>query len=136
MRFSPSTLLDFQGVIWLFIGVFLLSKGVWMLTLQLSVVALFCGWLKARFVLIRVVRKNARRLERMSAPIPLRKIFERRTYLIIACMMGLGVLLRKIGLRPDIHGMITTFVGSALLNGSFFTFRRARAMRRYLEKQI
>ena len=79
MRFSPSTLLVIQGLSWLGIGVFLLCKGVLLITLLLvfpqlgsgafavgaeviggsanAVVLLIClglccGRLKARFVLI------------------------------------------------------------------------------------
>ncbi len=150
MRFHPSILVSIQGAVWLGVGVFLVCKGVLLITILLTypefgsslfvkgashlggtgngVVLLIClglfiGWLKARFVLIRVIRKNVTRLLQMPSPIPLKKIYEGRYYLILALMISLGILPRTLGLKNDIHGFIALTIGAALLNGSFLYFR-------------
>ncbi len=94
MQLSASALLIIQGMTWLAMGVFLLCKGVLMTTLLIAfpqfaslafakgstlvgghatAVALLislgmaCGWLKARFVLMKVIRKNVQRLLQLRA---------------------------------------------------------------------
>ena len=71
----------------------------------------------------------------MSAPIPLKKIYEGRYYVIVACMIALGITLRALGLKNDIHGLITIVIGSALLNGSFLIFRFALEVHRIIQEK-
>ena len=43
--------------------------------------------------------------------------------LLIASMVGIGVVIKFMQVAPDIHGFVDTTIGIALINGGIFYFR-------------
>lgn len=139
-----------SGFSWLLIGVYLMFKGLnWMTlammqqetpavllwlkelagSLQQGVLVLIClsllvGFIKGRMVLSKTVNRIADRLLLQQEPIPFAKAYDRKYYVILATMMGLGLLFRFLPIAFDIRGAIDVTIGSALMNGSMLYFRQ------------
>lgn len=139
-----------SGFIWLAIGSFLLYKGLRFISegalaadslcfrLQglcgspqqagtvLIAIGLLLGFLKGRMVLSKAVKRVALRI--LSLPLPIRAaaVYGPSYWILIAAMIGLGVLLRFLPIPVDLRGLIDTAVGSALINGAMLYFRAAR----------
>ncbi len=141
----------FSGVLWLAIGSLLMVKGLrwlaqaaiaseqtplvgWVSSLVGSrpqgallviAVALFIGLVKGRTVLSKTVFRVVSRLKSQTVPIRLSNLYDRRYYLILGSMMGLGLLFRFLPIPLDIRGAIDVIIGSALINGAMIYFREA-----------
>lgn len=139
-----------SGFSWLLIGVYLMFKGLnWMTlammqqetpavllwlkelagSLQQGALVLIClsllvGFIKGRMVLSKTVNRIADRLLLQQEPIPFAKAYDRKYYVILATMMGLGLLFRFLPIAFDIRGAIDVTIGSALMNGSMLYFRQ------------
>ncbi len=154
MRFSPRTLIILSGLIWLGIGLFLLTLGSsfilkscnsaygsphFSLALYLSRTmkdpgqsavillssALFLGYLKGRFVLSKAVNKQVLRLLALPRPIPLKSLYTLRYYILIGGMVGLGTLLRYLPISIEFRGIIDVAIGMALISGALQYIRQA-----------
>ncbi|MBD2104151.1 hypothetical protein [Leptolyngbya sp. FACHB-261] len=116
--------------IWTVVGAGLLAMGsVFLLRysypgladplhLSFAVLALGIGLVKGRLVLDRTATRVIDRVEELSQPNPFKSViqmFGTKTLLLIAAMMGLGVLLRRLGLSYEIRGLVYVAVGVALL---------------------
>lgn len=155
LKLKHKTLITIAGLSWLAIGIFLLSLGLKLIVhkavehevvgsgsslisllapmaggfqqagMILVALALFIGYFKSRFVLAKTVRRMVNRIRGLAEPVSLIKLYSPAFYLIIAAMMGLGVLLRVTGIPFDIRGLIDVAVGSALINGALLYFKHA-----------
>jgi ferrochelatase len=92
------------GTVWILVGAMLLARSVPMFVSAIAqwgafgstlalLVGAWLGALKGKYVLSRAARRNRRRIEKMAAPRPWH-VFSGITWLLIAGMIGLGLLIR------------------------------------------
>lgn len=149
MRFSARSLLTLSGLLWIGIGMMLLSLGIRFLTeatdlraaamlpklvlytgsveqamLILVAFALAIGHFKAKFVLAKTVRRTVTRVAAEKDP-TLATLFTPATIVLMAGMMSLGMLMNFLGVPLDVRGTIDIAVGAALVNGAVQTFQAA-----------
>lgn len=139
-----------SGFIWFFMGCFLLYKGLHFLaqaaftphslcdqmkgifgTAQQAAVwligiGLFVGFIKGRFILVKTVRRVINRIASLPLPIRLRDAYAPSYWILIGCMMCLGMVMRFLPI--DIRGTVDVAIGSALIHGSFFYFRATKTI--------
>jgi hypothetical protein len=151
MNLSKKTWLVISGVMWLGIGVMLLMKGLRLIvacaeqtegaapllnsifslagsrqqgSLLLICGALFVGFIKGRTVLAKTVKRIAEKIHlHPETLIPLKQVYDKRYWIVLGVMMGLGMLFRFLSIPKDIHGFIDVAIGSALINGAMLYFR-------------
>lgn len=136
------------GVMWLGIGLLLLSRGLNYLKLLMAnhdtfvlfdsigakaistdmksyalvSLGIVMGFFKAHLTLKKMVEKNFVRISNMDK-VSLFKIYPLNSWLIIFFMMGMGMSLRLLPIPRDIYSLILIAVGSALIQGGIFYFR-------------
>lgn len=126
----------FSGVVWLVVGVMLLTKGIfWMgngmegwtesTLLLLLFGALFVGILKGRYVLSKTVTRIYRHIADLPEPLSWKKIYPRSYVLVLGLMMGMGMGLKYVPLPSLVRGSIDVAIGAALIQGSLLYFRFA-----------
>lgn len=148
MRFGKIPLIVLSGLIWTGIGVMLLIKGLNFVVYAeanctilktlipylgsreqavvfLIAIGIFAGFLKGRFVLIKATRKIVARIAKLDPPVKISQIYDKRYYILMAIMMGIGFLLNFLNVPTDIRGTIDIAIGSALMNGAMGFFRCA-----------
>lgn len=140
-----------SGIQWLGIGVMLLVKGLRYLlsvaqqsetsvplvqavlsfagsrqqaVLLVICAALLIGFIKGRTILAKSVGRVIDRMQLQGDRLALHQVYDKRYYLILSLMIGLGFTMRALHLPLDIHGGIDVAIGSALINGSMLYFRR------------
>jgi len=146
-----AALFALSGLIWFAVGLFLLTLGLnflneslvvgnhvsypmidWMLpyfgnresaVLTLIAAALAIGYFKGRFVLGKSAKKGIERIYTFPNPTALKNIYSAKYYILLALMMGLGLLIKYLGVPTDIRGLVDVAIGAALINGSMFYFR-------------
>jgi hypothetical protein len=153
MKFKHPTLILFCGLMWLAIGVFLMSLGMHLVLTQLrfpSFVqghfsllryltlyvgnpantaillitgALIVGYIKAKMVLAKSVQRQVKRISTLPNPSPLKLLYGKGYYLLIGCMILLGISLRFWPITQDTRGTIDITIGSALIHGAMLYFR-------------
>jgi hypothetical protein len=146
------TWIRLSGLIWLFAGCSLMYKGLAFLAeaafdshslcskmqntfgtsqkaaTALMALGLMIGFLKGRFVLSKTVQRMVFRIQELPLPIRFKLVYPRSYWLLIGCMMGLGILLKYLPIPVDIRGTIDIAIGSALINGALLYFKAARSM--------
>ncbi|MGE5195877.1 MAG: hypothetical protein ACM3JI_00935 [Anaerolineae bacterium] len=148
----------FCGIIWFFIGAFLLIKGLHFIVdaisdadllqktslikpllslmqdkeqaaLFLIACGLIVGFIKGRIILIKTIRRLVERILTKTVPFKITEIYTTRYYVLIGLMMGLGFGMRFMPFGQDVRGCIDVAIGSALVNGALLFFRFALAVR-------
>ena len=132
MQIRHLTALLLSAAIWFVGGVFLLRKGLYLLTMNpeggeetlllVIAVGLLIGWLKGRFVLSRSVDRISERILSLPSPFPIKKIYPLYYYGLILIMVGFGFGLKLLPLT--VRAFVDVAIGSALLQGSFLYLRR------------
>ncbi len=141
----------FSGLLWLGVGVMLLTKGLSLFAqavldptslcarmsgyfgsarqtaIAFIGVSLALGFVKGRFVFSKTVRRVVQRIEQLSLPIRPQHVYSRPYLLLILSMVGLGLSLRFLPILPDVRGFVDVAIGSALINGSVLFMIAARA---------
>lgn len=149
MRLTHVKAIVLSGLTWMFIGAFLLYKGLYysvmcilappaMLhfiaqylgTVQNAILlciatGLVLGVVKARFVLIKTIQRVVKGIMVKPSPLKLTAVYSKRYCFLILSMMLLGLTLRFLPISNDIRGVIDVTIGSALLNGALIYFRLA-----------
>lgn len=136
MRLGRFGWLILSGVIWLIIGGFLLSMGLYLLILQSSsqnrehVVILVClglilGFIKGRFILFKTAQKAVKRISLIPKPISILQAYPPIYLGLILGMMLLGIVLKWLEITSSIRGVIDVAVGFALMNSSRAYFQSA-----------
>ncbi len=138
LKFSHRTLIALSGLLWLAVGVYLISLGSYLILGSFSdpstsqnkafiiiVSALFVGHLKGRFVLKKAVLKQISRILSFPNPSPITHIYSLKYYLLLGFMMGLGIAMRVLPIATSVRGAIDLTIGSALTNGALLYFRYA-----------
>jgi len=161
-KVSHTFMIILSGLIWLAIGVMLMSMGLNFIVKSILVenlvvlrrpvldffanilggydqgaiaviaLALIIGFFKGRFVLKKTVGRTIARIRALPNPAPLSQIYHKAYYLLIAVMMTLGFILKFVPL--DIRGGVDVVVGSALINGAILYFRHARPVAKNCDK--
>lgn len=138
-----------SGLSWLVIGAYLMVKGLkwitvamqetpallkWLVGLAGSVqqgalilisAALLVGFIKGRMVLSKSVSRIVSHLRSQKGKIQMSNAYDRKYYMILAAMMGIGMLFRFLPIPNDIRGFVDVTIGSALMNGAMLYFRQA-----------
>ncbi|MCC6127628.1 MAG: hypothetical protein IT584_00290 [Chlamydiae bacterium] len=137
-----------SGIIWAFLGMWLLYKGIHFIasgafgqdlkhswTSRLSggpqgvvAVGVLIGFCKGHFVLSKTAKRICLRILSLKLPIQLRQVYSPSYAFLILGMRGLGMGLRFLPIPMDFRGMIDVAIGSALITGSMFYFRAAFAL--------
>jgi hypothetical protein len=150
MILSKRTWFVISGVTWLGIGVMLLMKGLrftvaaaeqtavstpllkWVLpmvgsrhqaALLIVCIGLFIGFIKGRTVLAKTVTRIAGRINSHPEGLTLNQAYDRKYWIILCLMMGIGMAFKVLTVPIDIHGLVDISVGSALVNGAMLYFR-------------
>lgn len=154
-KFKASTLIAFSGVIWLAVGINLLSLGLNFLiasagvdqggpllslvapsllsyengALLLITLAIMLGFVKARMIFSKTVQRSIERILTFTPPISIIKMYSARYFLVLGLMIGLGVSFKFFGFALDARGFVDVTVGSALTHGASAYFRQFLAVR-------
>ena len=141
MKLQPRTLIIISGLIWFAIGLWLLNLGINFLVeaskdprkaviifsetalFVLLAFALLVGFFKGKFVLSKTVERNTARLKDANS---LTALFTPAYLILIAVMVGLGILVRFLPL--DVRGFVDVAIGAALVNGAMLYFRKAATL--------
>lgn len=159
LKLSHTALIAISGLVWLAIGVFLLSLGLNLIVastqpeflaiekqypilatlepyfgieqaaLFLIVACLFVGYAKGRYVLGKSARRGVARILTFPNPTSLANIYSMPYLLLIGGMVGLGMSIKYFGLPNDVRGAVDVAIGSALINGAMIYFRLATAIK-------
>lgn len=110
------------ALLWTLVGTGLSAAGaVWSLSARRPLVplgiGLLLGALKGTFVISRAAVRNARRIVSRGDGKCLGGFLSLKTWLLVAVMMGSGMVLRHSGVPRPILGGIYTAVGVGLLTG-------------------
>ena len=118
---------------WTVIGCLLIARGfVWMGTeggRWLILLSLFLGTFKSLLILDNVARKSSQRIVQFKDGTCLGAIYSWKSWLMVACMMTGGYLLRRFGHPGHWAGMLYCAIGWALCFSSrlgwaqWFTYR-------------
>lgn len=133
------------GLIWFSVGVSLLSVGLNLLTqatkspilkvlspytggveegvVLFSALALLIGIIKGKYILRKTATRMISHIRSLANPAPISQIFNKSYLLLIASMMGLGMLIKYLGIPNEIRGVIDIAIGSALIHGSTSYFK-------------
>lgn len=144
--FKHRSWIAFSGFLWFSIGLMLLYKGIRFiaegivlrdsLSASLSgmfgsqqsgasaliAIGLILGFIKGK-VLLKSAKRIVDRIYGLPLPIRATQVYAPSYFLLIACMVGLGFVIRFLPIPIDLRGLIDVAIGSALLNGSMFYFR-------------
>lgn len=159
LKFKHATLITLAGISWMLMGIFLMNVGLRLIAersligggpvlnflnslfgglqeaaVALIGIALVIGYFKGRFVLSKTVKKMVKRITSFSSPVSFHLIYSLKFYLLIACMILLGVLLRYFNVAGDVRGIVDIAVGSALINGAVTYFKEAQEVRKAEKK--
>lgn len=113
-------------------GVKFISGGIEPAILILAACCLLIGYLKARVIFSKTVRKSIAHIQSLPNPSSIHKIYTFRYLLLLGCMGFLGYIVRFAPL--DVRGAIDIAVGAALMNGAFIYFRQALHLKTQTEE--
>ena len=137
LRFKPGvatrTHLLLSAALWTAIGSLLLAKGTYRLS-QLAewqafvvvVPAIVIGSLKAFFVLDKSARRGIDRILNFKDGTCLGAVYSIKTWILVLCMMGMGVILRNSSLPIKFLGFLYITIGWAMLVSSRLAWRAWR----------
>lgn len=89
----------------------------------LIAIGLVVGFAKGRFMLQKAAYKSHARISKLANPTSVTNLYSRGNLILIAIMMGMGMLMKVLNLSYDIRGTIDVAVGCALMQGSLAYFR-------------
>lgn len=153
LKVSHTTMIVISGLVWLVIGCILLPlglnfvvesilkenlatlhrplldslapylDGVEPAALAWIALCLFVGFIKARYVFSKTVKKGIERIQSLPNPASLGQLYTKAYYILLGSMIFLGMLVKY--LPMDIRGGIDIIIGAALINGAVQYFRSA-----------
>jgi hypothetical protein len=132
-RFKPAaktkTLLLLSAILWTVIGCMLISKGLFRLLLlpeyKLLIVLSACiaATIKAKFMLDRAAVKGVKRILSFKDGTCLGAVYSVKTWLLVLCMIGMGVILRNSSLPMTLLSFIYFTIGIGLVASSRHAWR-------------
>jgi len=127
-KFKPAvkrkTLLLLSASLWAVIGFMLVCKGMFRLTplpdykLIIVISATLAATLKSRFMLDRAADKAIKRILFLKDGTCLGAVYSIKTWLLVLCMIGMGVILRSSSLPMTLLSFIYLTIGLALMASS------------------
>jgi hypothetical protein len=111
------------GIMLFSIGLFWMQSGLgWAIALLLAVPCVLVGMAKGHFLLDRVAQRSIARIRERGPSAPLWSFYGVRTWLLVALMMGTGIVLRMLfnveHWRFFYLGFLYVIVGTALMLAS------------------
>lgn len=79
---------------------------------------LLLGFVKGRTVLKKTALRQAKAIRTAPNPAKITTLFNKRYLLLIAAMMGLGMIMRILPISADTRGLIDLTIGAGLINGA------------------
>lgn len=156
MKLNHWILVAISSLVWFLLGAFLLNLGVervlhavhlpgeavglvkWLakavgegerVALLLVAVGFGLGLVKGRLAMRKAVQRGIKRILSLPNPTSLFRIYSGKYYLLLLSMMGLGMLLRLLGVPEEIRGTVLVAVGTALILGGVHSMRSALRIR-------
>lgn len=127
-QFKPAvkkkTLLVISASLWTAIGLMLFCKGVFRLTplpeykLVIIIAATLAAIVKSRFMLDRAAVKGIKRIQSFEDGACLGAVYSVKTWIMVLCMIGMGVILRSSSLPMTLLSFIYLTIGLALMASS------------------
>ena len=127
-RFKPAaktkTLLLLSASLWTVIGCMLITKGLYRLAplseykFVIVISACVAAAVKARFMLDRAAKKGIKRILNFKDGTCLGAVYSAKTWLLVLCMMGMGVILRNSSLPMSLLSFFYLTIGLALRGSS------------------
>lgn len=160
MKLSHRQLIILSGIVWFLVGVFLLNVGLRLIlepiadgsnryqnelfmgllghtfggvqaaALLTIALALIVGYWKGRYILGKSARKGVERILGFPNPTSLFNVYSPKYYILLGCMIGLGVLIKVFNVPSDLRGWIDVAIGAALINGAMIYFQYARQVKK------
>ncbi len=134
MQLNRTKLIIFSGLIWLSVGIMLLSVGFKYLIkgaaetqtlITCITLALILGYLKGRYILKKSVHREVFRILSITKSVRISDLYSKKYYILLAIMVCLGYLMNALALPPIIRGTIDITIGSALIKGAMLYFIHA-----------
>lgn len=91
--------------------------------------SVFLGYMKAKLVLSKSVRRNALRLLDMQPPFHIKNLFSLNFLILIGCMFLLGMIFRVLPIYLDVKAFVDIAVGFSLIYGSILYFKYILALK-------
>jgi len=135
VKLNPRGLMSMAGMLWMMGGLSLLMVGaqrllsVWpqtsmMLMMGVLAATVLIGALKGVTILSKTATRNIVRLQAVREPLPVRQIYELRSWILIAVMIGLSMTLNLMDIIPVLaRGAINAGIGLALVVSSLRYWR-------------
>jgi hypothetical protein len=126
---STHTHLFLSAVLWTSIGILLLSKGFYRLNelnggqTYIVLSAFLAGSLKAYLFLDKSARRGINRVLMFKDGTCLGAVYSVKTWILVLCMMGMGVILRNSSLPLHLLCFLYLTIGWALLLSSRLAWR-------------
>jgi Ni/Fe-hydrogenase subunit HybB-like protein len=123
---NKRTHLFLSAILWTGIGLLLIAKGGFRLSqlkdwdqqVLIMLLALLAGSFKAYFILDKSVRKVINRILNFKDGTCLGAVYSVKTWILVLCMMGMGVILRNSALPINLICLLYLTIGWALLLSS------------------
>ncbi|PHR30645.1 MAG: hypothetical protein COA36_01155 [Desulfotalea sp.] len=118
------TILLLSAGLWTLIGCMLISKGLYRLSplpeykLLIIVSAAVAAIFKSKFILDRAAVKGINRIRTFKDGTCLGAVYSVKTWLMVLCMIGMGVILRSSSLPMTLLSFIYLTIGLALVASS------------------
>ena len=163
MHISKTVWIVISGMVWFVVGMGLLTLGMnfivftaqlqvqqegsamaWLVSfaggneqaaLALITLGLIVGFMKGRFVLVKMTKRVVSRILALKDPISFSQVYSKGYIFLIGGMVLLGISMKWLHLPLEIRGFVDVAVGSALMNGASGYFRAAFAVHKQLKKQ-
>lgn len=127
-KFKPGArkknILLLSAVLWSVVGIILITKGFYRLS-QVSdgqflivIFAIFAGSFKSLLVLDKSTRRGISRIEELEDGTCLGAVYSKKTWLLVAFMMAMGVFLRRSSIPLEYLCFIYVTIGWGLLFSS------------------
>ena len=134
MKIRHGAAIVFSGVIWMSVGIFLLTKGFSLLlhptsgpveqtSLALVALGILIGFLKGKFILAKTSARVIAKILQKPNPCSIFSVYSKGYLGLLLGMMAMGMALRWVSIPYEIKGVIDVAIGSALTNGSAYYFR-------------
>jgi hypothetical protein len=125
------THLFMSAILWTSIGLLLIVKGgirlshlkEWDWQALIVALALLAGSLKAYFILDKSARRVINRILNFKDGTCLGAVYSVKTWILVLCMMGMGVILRNSSLPINLICLLYLTIGWALLLSSRLVWR-------------
>jgi divalent metal cation (Fe/Co/Zn/Cd) transporter len=125
--------LNFMGILWGFVGINLIRKGIPTIFFNFSAqagcllvaLALVIGFCKSYFLIKKTANRLVQRADLITGFSNVYKILDKKAVIFLSMMMGLAFLMKATSGLEITKSIIRVAVGYALLQSSFYFFKPA-----------